>query len=99
MHDAQHPASELRGVAVQRNPVNGGNGVVIDRAEWRNQRRDAIRCASILIAPWTARMKSKYATGKSVGKVEFARLAQVPFTKSAAQIAAFIPDTTCRRNA
>jgi hypothetical protein len=34
--DAEHAAADLAGIIVERDPVHGGDGVVVDRAEGRD---------------------------------------------------------------
>jgi hypothetical protein len=99
MHHAEHPTAALGRARVERDPVHGGDNVIIDRAERHDQCRDAIPASGILVAPRTTRMKTQHATGETIGKVELPRVAQVFLGRRPAWVPCFIPDVARGRNA
>jgi hypothetical protein len=67
MHDAEHASVGLGYERLERDAVDAGDGIVVDRSEGHDQRRYAIDIAGVLVLPRAGRMKAEYATGEMVG--------------------------------
>jgi hypothetical protein len=70
--------------------VNGGDVVVIDRTESREQHWDALGAAGILVPPRAVRMVAQQGAGEVVGQIKRAR-PQVLLRCRSTRVCRFVP--------
>jgi hypothetical protein len=99
MNNAKHPPVSLRPTCrlVDADPVHGGDDVVVDRPEGRDQAWDAINAPGVLVAPRTCGVETKHRTGDIVRQIKRPR-AEIIFGRSPARITRFVPDGLCPFN-
>src|SRR5215472_8169244 len=66
LNNAEHATTRLRPTLrlIEANAVDGGDVIVIDRTEGREQRRNAFGAASILVPPRATRVEAQHGTGQ-----------------------------------
>ena len=73
--DAEHAAVDLRPALrlIEPHADDAGDRIVVYRSEGGDQGRDEDRCAGVLIAPRTAKLKAQHATGNIFGQDQCSR--------------------------
>src|SRR5262249_28349496 len=76
MDKAEHATTSLRPALrlIEADAVNGGDVIVIDRTEGREQRGNALGAASILVPPRTTRVEAQHIANEVIRQIEGTRL-------------------------
>ena len=95
LHEAKHPAADLGTGGVESNALDGRDCSVVDRAEHRDQRRNAIGPATVLVPPGTGRMKSEHGIGEIIVELQLAMDVKISLGERSSRIDPLVPDRHC----
>ena len=98
LHQTEHAAAELVAVWGERDAVDRGDLVVVERPERGDQRGDTIGLSGVFVAPGAARMEAECPPRDTIIECE-APDTKISLHQRAARVAGLIPDGACALDA